>query len=180
MRRRTYKWFCASLLLVVIATVVYADTPFISGQVVADGGVTRYLYTLTNVLPSGQIVSLYDMILPDGNLPIDHSESAGWVFWFLKAGNTPWGKFSWVAGSAQSILQQGQSAVFEVYTSQPVVTHWTSTWHISVRPVEGRDYAYSDGTELPVPVPVPEPASILSLGIAVSGLGAVIIRRRCL
>ena len=171
---RTSKWFYVWLLLVASTTAVRADLPLVSGQVVLNGDVTRYVYTITNVLSSGQIYGFWNMILPDGTLPIGHSEPLGWTYWFQKAGNTPWGTFFWES-STQSRIQPGQSAVFEVYTSLPVVTQWTSDWTVGIEPVEGRHYNYSDGTPLPVPVPVPEPSSILALA---AGLGALGLWRR--
>ena len=178
MRNRIYTWFRASLVLLCFTTAVCADIPLVSGQVVTDNGVTRYIYTVTNILSSGQIAALYNMILPDGTLAIGHSEPAGWAFWYRKAGNRPWGEFQWLATNDQSMLQPGQSAVLEVYTSHPVVTQWISNWMVGVYPVGGRSDAFNDGTALPVPVPIPEPSSLLALAGGMAGLGGVILRRK--
>lgn len=175
MRDRTYKWFFAVLLLFTFAAAVRADTPLVSGQVVTENGVTRYIYTVTNTLSSSNyIYGLYDMILPNGDLPIGHNEPAGWTFWHLSGGNTPWDVFYW---SGPPLLP-GQSAALEIYTSNPVVTQWTSNWNVIVEPVEGRQYSYNDGTALPVPVPVPEPSSILALTGGIAGFGGLAFRRK--
>jgi hypothetical protein len=175
MRKGSCRWVHTSLLLLALASAVCADTPLIGGQVVRDNGVTRYIYTLTNNLSSGWIYGLYHMTLPDGRLEISHGEPSGWIFWYPKFPGTP-EIFSW--STEQSMLQPGQFAVFEIQTSSPVTTQWVSKWNVAVRPVQGRDYDYSDGTALPVPAPVPEPSSILALAGGIAGLGGFVLRRK--
>jgi len=174
MRNRTHKWSFALLALFAFAAAVHADTPLVSGQVVVESGVTRYIYTMTNVLSSGQLHGLYGLMLPDG-LAVSHSEPAGW--YFQVAEHTHWDEFYWESG-AQSMLQPGQSVVLEVYTSSPVATRWIKSWQVGALDVGGRDYPYSDGTELPVPAPVPEPSSLLAVVGGLAGLGGFALRRK--
>ena len=181
MRTKICTWLYIVVVVMSCTSATYAETSLVSGQVVANGGVTHYIYTVTNVLSSGQyIYELGNIILPDGNiLPLGHSEPVGWDYYSgreVSSGVILGGEFLWSTGG--NMLAPGQSAVFEVYTSSSVTTQWTTNWNIGVHPVGGRNYGYSDGTSLPIPVPVPEPSPILALAGGIAGLGGLALRRR--
>ncbi|MEN6370903.1 MAG: PEP-CTERM sorting domain-containing protein [Armatimonadota bacterium] len=179
--KRIYILLCMFVLL--SATVaVLANTPIVSGQVVTDSGVTRYIYTVTNTLDSGNyIFGFYHIIIPNGSiLPMSHVEPSGWDYWYETSDFYTEGKYYWTTPElGNDRLAPGQSAVFEVYTSAPVTTKWTSDWIIGVKPDNGRYYGYSADAPLPIPVPVvPEPSSILALFGGLASIGGFALRRR--
>ncbi|MEN6358168.1 MAG: PEP-CTERM sorting domain-containing protein [Armatimonadota bacterium] len=181
MKIKHYRWLSALFLLFVFAAAVHADTPLVSGKVVIEGDVTRYIYTVTNTLTTSKYICGFgDMILPDGTLSVGHSEPTGWGFWYDKAENTAWAEFFWdtYTYTRDLSIKPGESAVFEIYTSVPVVTQWITSWTVAIEPVEGRTYTYGDGTPLPVPAPVPEPSSILALLTGLTSLGGFALKRR--
>lgn len=174
MRKRTRNWLSIALLLLVVAGTACANVPLVSGQVLIDNGTTRYIYTITNILSSDQIRGFYDLPFPK-ELALSHSEPVGWSY--HQEAEISGGRFFWVS-DAQSMVQPGQSAVFEVYTSYPVVTRWIQDWNVGALDAGGREYFFNDGAALPAPAPVPEPSSILALVSGIAGLGGFVLRRR--
>lgn len=175
MTKRALDMLCTTMLLFILAGVACAQTPLISSQVLIDNGTVRYIYTVTNTLTTDQIRGFYDLPFPT-DLLINHDEPVGWSY--NQAPPFAGGRFSWIS-DVQSMLQPGQSAVFQVYTSSPVTTQWVWGWQIGAVDSRGREYFFDDGaTLLPIPVPVPEPSSILALAGGFAGFGGLALRRR--
>ncbi|MEN6370904.1 MAG: PEP-CTERM sorting domain-containing protein [Armatimonadota bacterium] len=186
MNKRTYILLYVFMLLLISAAVL-ADTPIVSGQVVTDGSVTRYIYTVTNTLSPGNYIDWFgNTEIPDGNiLPLlDHSEPIGWDYQegqTISNGVVLGGDYHWATSEiGNTRLAPGQSAVFEVYTSAPVATQWIKGWGICYMPDNGRPDGFHVDIALPVPVSasVPEPSSVLALFGGLAGIGGLALRRR--
>ena len=171
-------WFLSSL---VVVSPGGAETPTVTGQVLASGGVTRYVYTVTNDLPSGRPIPGIQIEFPLGSVGpmLGHSEPLHWIYQFRSSGG---GSLSWSVAykDEQSMLKPGQSIAFEIWTSFDVETRWDFmpfgnpnwTWLA----YNGTNYDWYVGDHsLPVPVPIPEPSSLLALAY---GLGGVAVLRR--
>lgn len=151
-----------------------------TGEVSVVGDYKIYAYTVWN---SEGIVELFEVGMPEegARAVVEATSSApGFHGSAELAGDA---STCWWGGAG---IGSGESVMFYVRTlaSVPTSYSWTgpyiqSNWSVIVYPDEGGrgELRWGDSL-LPVPVPVPEPSSLLALGLAASGLGAAVLRRK--
>jgi len=159
-----------------ITSCLAGTNPSVTAQVSVVGDFKQYIYALTNDLDSGVTINHFSLWMPAYGATSVTSFTCSKPNWStslsIRGEVGVWG----IGAATGAGIVSGEQVTFTLVTPASVPTSYTYKPPFDVYPSNWQ-WGVNFGSSL-LPVPVPEPSSMVALGLAVSGFGATMVRRR--